>query len=100
MAQPAGENRMRSMSKNVGAELLLAASGGLAAAQTAPSAATVSQPSNAAVSSQLSDLPPARWAQSPADLKIVPPAKPLRPRGAGPGGAGPGDGTDPNPHGG
>jgi len=86
------------MLKIVGAALLLAASGGLAVAQTAPSAATVSHPSNAAVSSQLSDLPPAHWAQSPQDLRIVPPAKPLRPRGAGPGGAGPGNGTEPNPH--
>jgi hypothetical protein len=78
---------MRSTLKIVGAALLLAASGGLAGAQTT----TVSHPSSAAVSPNLSDLPLDHWAQSPQDLKIVPPAKPLRPRASGPGGADAGD---------
>jgi hypothetical protein len=76
---------MRSTLKIIGAALLFAASGGLAAAQTT----TVSHPSSAAVSPNLSDLPPAHGASQ--DLKIVPPAVPLRPRASGPGGADSGD---------
>ena len=74
--------------KILGAALLLAASVGLAEAQTLPpAAATVSSPSNASVSPNLSDLPPAAWAQSPQDLKIAPSPKALPPRAAGPGAA-------------
>jgi hypothetical protein len=48
-------------------------------------AQTVSYPSSATVSPNLSDLPTAHWAQG-QNLKLVPAPKPLPPRGAGPGG--------------
>jgi hypothetical protein len=76
-----------------GALVFLLVAGGLASAQTPPSAPTVSYPSNSAVSQKLSDLPNAHWAQSPQDLKIAPPAKRGRPHGAGPGGGGSEDGA-------
>ena len=49
-------------------------------------AQTVSRPSSAAVSPNLSDLPIDHFRQSPAELHIVPPAKPLPQRSPGPGG--------------
>jgi hypothetical protein len=49
-------------------------------------AQTVSRPSSASVSPNLSDLPTAHWAQG-QNLKMVPAPRPLPPRGAGPGGA-------------
>jgi len=49
-------------------------------------AQTVSHPSSASVSPNLSDLPTAHWAQG-QNLKMVPAPRPLPPRGAGPGGA-------------
>jgi hypothetical protein len=48
-------------------------------------AQTVSYPSSATVSPNLSDLPTAHWAQG-QNLKLVPAPKPVPPRGAGPGG--------------
>jgi hypothetical protein len=79
---------MRIRLEVVGALMLLAASGGFAFAQTAP---TVSHPSRAAVSPNLSDLPTGHWVQSAQGLKLAPPPKPLARRGAGPGGANSGD---------
>jgi hypothetical protein len=49
-------------------------------------AQTVSHPSSASVSPNLSDLPIDHFRQSPAELHIVPPAKPLPQRSPGPGG--------------
>src|SRR5438876_8266322 len=85
---------MRIKLKIAGAALLLAASAGLAAAQTVPPGTTVSRPDRAAVSPKLSDLPPAAWKQSPQDLKVAPAPKALPPHGAGPGAAGSGEGVE------
>lgn len=76
---------MSYMLKIIGIALLFAATGTFASVRAAPPPATVSYPSNAAASEQLSDLPPAAWAQAPTDLKIAPAPKALPPRGAGPG---------------
>ena len=46
-------------------------------------AQTVSHPSSASVSPNLSDLPIDHFRQSPAELQIVPPAKPLPQRPSG-----------------
>jgi hypothetical protein len=83
---------MRVRLKIVGAALLLASSTGLAAAQTVPPGLTVTHPSRAAASQNLSDLPPAGAAQAPQDVKIVPSPKALPPHGAGPGAANDGEG--------
>jgi hypothetical protein len=55
-------------------------------------AQTVSRPSSASVSPNLSDLPTAHWAQG-QNLKMVPVPKPVPPRGTGPGGTSPQDGA-------
>jgi hypothetical protein len=77
---------MRIGLKLVGAALLIAASGEIASAEAASPAPVVSHPSTSALSPRLSDLPIAHWAQTPQGLKLVPPPKPLLPRGAGPSG--------------
>src|SRR5713101_2961258 len=77
---------MRIGLKVVGAALLLAASGEIASAEAASPAPVVSHPSTSALSPELSDLPTAHWAQTPQGLKLVPPPKPLLPRGVGPSG--------------
>ncbi len=69
----------------VGATLLLAVSAGLAAAQTASPAPIVTNPSSAAVSQALKNLPDVAWAQSPQDLQVHPSPLPLPARSAGPG---------------
>ncbi len=77
---------MRIGLKVVGAALLLAASGGITSAEAASPAPVVSHPSTSALSPLLSDLPTAHWTQTPQGLKLVPPPKPLLPRGVGPSG--------------
>ena len=73
--------------KFLGALVLLLTTGGIASAQNP----VVSHPTSSAISPALSDLPTAHWAPSSQGLKLAPPPKPLRPRGAGPGGASSGD---------
>jgi hypothetical protein len=77
---------MRIGLKVVGAALLLAASGEITSAEAASPAPVVSHPSTSALSPRLSDLPTAHWTQTPQGLKLVPPPKPLLPRGVGPSG--------------
>ena len=64
---------------------VLVAVAGLASAQNVSSTPTISRAAGSAVSPNLSDLPTAHEAQG-QELKVVPPPKPLPPRGAGPGG--------------
>ena len=71
--------------------LALAAAPGFALAQTVSNTPSVSHATSSAVSSRLSDLPLARSSQGVQDLKVVPPPKPVPPRGNGPGGAARGD---------
>jgi hypothetical protein len=71
----------------LGAAVLLLTTGGIASAQNP----VVSHPTSSALSPALADLPTAHWAPSSQGLKLAPPPKPLRPRGAGPGGASSGD---------
>lgn len=82
---------MRIEQKIVGALLLLVASGGLAAAQTAAPAPAVLQPSNSAVSPRLSDLRPSHVTQMPQEQKVVPAPRPLPPRRGAAGASNAGD---------
>ncbi len=77
---------MRIGLKVVGVALLLAASGEITSAEAASPSPVVTHPSTSALSPRLSDLPTAHWAQTPQGLKLVPPPKPLLPRGVGPSG--------------
>jgi len=86
VAATTGGKSMRIGLKVVGAALLLAACGEIASAEAASPAPVVSHPSTSALSPRLSDLPTAHWAQTPQGLKLVPPPKPLLPRGVGPSG--------------
>src|ERR1700693_2022280 len=85
----AGEHSMRHgfTVKFLGALVLLLATGGVGSAQNP----IIARPTSSALSPPLSDLPTAHWAPSSQGLKLAPPPKPLRPRGAGPGGANAGD---------
>jgi len=68
------------------AGILALAASGIAPGWAASPGLTVTQPSSAAASPNMSDLPLDHFRQSPAQLKIVPPAKPLPQRSSGPGG--------------
>jgi len=68
------------------AGILALAASGIAPGWAASPGLTVTQPSSAAASPNMSDLPLDHFRQSPAELKIVPPAKPLPQRSSGPGG--------------
>src|SRR5438874_1557707 len=68
------------------AGILLLAAGGIAPTQAASPGLTVTHPSSVAASPNISDLPVDHFRQSPAELHIVPPAKPLPQRPSGPGG--------------
>jgi hypothetical protein len=82
---------MRFRFELVGAMLLLALSGGLASAQTAPSAPVVSYPSSSALSPSLSDLPVDHSSPTANALRQIPSPKRLHPHGAGPQAGAPGD---------
>ena len=62
----------------------LSAIPGFALGQTVSNTPSVSHPTNSAVSAPVSDLPLAHSAQGVQDLKVVPPPKPVLPRGVGP----------------
>jgi len=68
------------------AGILALAASGIAPAWAASPDLTITQPSSAAASPNMSDLPLDHFRQSPAELQIVPPAKPLPQRSSGPGG--------------
>ena len=68
------------------AGILALAASGIAPGWAASPGLTVTQPSSAAASPNMSDLPLDHFRQSPAELQIVPPAKPLPQRSSGPGG--------------
>ena len=71
----------------------LSAIPGFALGQTVSNTPSVSHPTNSAVSAPVSDLPLAHSAQGVQDLKVVPPPKPVLPRGVGPGGVPRADGA-------
>src|SRR5947209_18623115 len=77
---------------NVFAAFIFAITTATAVSAQTSGSPTVSHPSSASVSPNLSDLPTAHWAQG-QNLKMVPAPKPLPPRGAGPGGTSPQDGA-------
>jgi hypothetical protein len=77
---------------NVFAAFIFAITTATAVSAQTSGSPTVSHPSSASVSPNLSDLPTAHWAQG-QNLKMVPAPKPLPPRGAGPGGTSPHDGA-------
>src|SRR5437764_7262165 len=77
---------------NVGAAFIFVIAAATAVSAQTGGAPTVTHPSSASVSPNLSDLPTAHWAQG-QNLKMVPAPKPLPPRGAGPGGTSPHDGA-------
>jgi hypothetical protein len=66
------------------AGILALAASGIAPGWAASPGFTVTQPSSAAASPNMSDLPLDHFRQSPAELQIVPPAKPLPQRSSGP----------------
>jgi hypothetical protein len=68
------------------AGILALAASGIAPGWAASPGLTVTQPSSAAASPNMSDLPLDHFRQSPAELHIVPPPKPLPQRSSGPGG--------------
>jgi hypothetical protein len=70
---------------------ILLVTAGSSFSQNVSNTPTVSHAASSAVSGRLSDLPPARSAESNQQLKIVPPPKPVPPRQSGPGGAARGD---------